>query len=261
MVCGDNVDAIVGARRLPWLIKGKETKYVEHKGRTNALSPPSYREKRRKTTVPISGTVPTVNAAPMVMNTKALLELTTLCQKMRERETAASRQRLYNDTIDCLITLAVTDPNSTRLLRRLGTLLGYAYTGIHDIEDIDDLGKNNLRDFETVHLLTNVIAEYLDGPLKQICTQLMQDLMVDSGASATKSGRLVETVLVWINHGLKGIDHVIACRRPIDPFVIPSLFGCLGFSRTLILSDLFFLCMFLCTLFSSECHGQGRDQN
>ena len=137
----DNVDAIVGARRLPWLIKGKETKYVEHKRRMNALSPPSYRGKRRKTTVPISGTVPTVNAAPMVMNTKALLELTTLCQKMRERETAASRQQLYNDTIDYLITLAVTDPNSTRLLRRLGTLLGYAYTGIHDIKDIDDLGK------------------------------------------------------------------------------------------------------------------------
>ena len=194
------------------------------------------------------------------MNTKALLKLTTLCQKMRERETAASRQGLYNETIDYLINLAVTDPNSTRLLRRLGTLLGYAYTGIHDIEDIDDLGKEHLRDFETVHLLTNVIAEYLDGPLKQICTRLMQDLVVDSGASATKSGRLVETVLVWINHGLKGIDRLIACHRPIDPFVIPSLFGRLGFSRTLILSDLFFLRMILCTLFSSECHGQGRDQ-
>ena len=30
--------------------------------------------------------------------------------------------------------------------------------------------------------------------------------------------------------------------------------------RGLILSDLFFLRMILCTLFSSECHGQGRDQ-
>ena len=77
----DNVDAIVGACRLPWLITGKETKYVKQKRRTNTLSPPSSRGKRRKTTVLISGTVSTVNAAPMVMITKTLFEIDNIMWK------------------------------------------------------------------------------------------------------------------------------------------------------------------------------------
>ena len=126
----DNVDTIESAHKLPWLVTGKATRHVKQKRRTSTLSPPSSKEKTRKIMVLISDTTSTVNAAPMVMITKTLLKLTTICGKMRELEKVASRQGLYNETIDYLINLAVTDPNSTRLLRRLGTLLGYAYTGV-----------------------------------------------------------------------------------------------------------------------------------